>query len=304
MKSTRAFLFLSMVLSASASLAACGGGAQTNSGGAGGAGGDAAGGGGSGSGGADQSGVPCDVAQLLADKCLTCHGTKPIGGAPMSLVTYDDLVATSKVDASKKVVERCVIRMQDSASPMPPSGGAAADAATLQAWIDAGTPKGDCTDVVDPFGGPVGCESGQTWNPQSEEGPLMNPGEACITCHKDNQGGFDAPPIFLVAGTVYPSGHESQYCYGINGTSQDYSDVRVEVTDAEGTVFNLKPGLTGNFFLEEAESFVLPYTAKVVSSKGERAMTEAQMDGDCNACHTPEGGGNGSMAPGRIVIPY
>ncbi|MBK8251199.1 MAG: hypothetical protein IPK82_00835 [Polyangiaceae bacterium] len=291
--STLLFLVLSIVASASA--AACGGG-TSNEGGSGGGGGTG------GSGGNSQSGVPCDVAAVMADKCLSCHGAKP-SGAPMSLATYEDLTATSTVDSTKTVIERAVIRMADASKPMPPAGGATADdIAVLQAWIDAGTPKGDCTEVVDPFGVPVGCESGKEWNPQAEEGPPMNPGEACINCHKTSNEA-DAP-IFLVAGTVYPWGHESKYCYGIDGTDPNFADVHVEVTDANGVVFNLSVGQTGNFYLEEAESFVTPYTAKVVSSKGERAMTASQTDGDCNGCHTQDGGGNGSMAPGRIVIPF
>ncbi|MEZ4312381.1 MAG: hypothetical protein R3F14_30495 [Polyangiaceae bacterium] len=298
MKHLTTFLFSSLIFSTALSMAACGGNGTTATGGDGGAGG------GGGAGGSDQSGVPCDVAKVLADKCLACHGTTP-NGAPMSLVTYEDLTATSAADSSKTVIERAVIRMASTTSPMPPAGGSTqAEIDTLQAWIDAGTPKGDCSDIVDPFAAPIGCESGATWDPQSEEGPLMNPGEACITCHKNETNSFEMPPIFLVAGTVYPSGHESELCYGIDGTSPDFADVVVQVTDANGAQLNLKPNKTGNFYLEEAESFVLPYTAKVVSSKGERAMTASQTDGDCNACHTVEGGGNGSMAPGRIVIPY
>ena len=128
----------------------------------------------------------------------------------------------------------------------------------------------------------------------------MNPGKACIACHKAS-GEPDAPK-FNVAGTVYPSGHETDYCYGIDGKSADYSDVIVEITDANNVVHELHPGTTGNFSLISA-AFATPYKAKVKSAKGERVMGEAQTDGDCNGCHTVNGGGNGSKAPGRIVVP-
>ncbi len=267
-----------------------------------GGGGDGGSGGGSGGAGgvADQSGVPCDVATVLVNKCLSCHGAKPSGGAPMPMVTYEELTAPSKADATKTVIERSVIRMSDAASPMPPSATPnAADIAVLQTWIDAGTPKGDCgTTVVDPFANPAGCLTGKKWNPNSPEGSQMNPGLACIQCHKSEGEG----PIFKVAGTVYASGHEDNYCYGVSVTSPDYADVVVEITDNNGVVYNLKPGTTGNFSLSKA-GFAYPYKARVVSGKGERLMNAEQTDGDCNGCHNAAGGGNGSTAPGRIVIP-
>src|SRR2546426_747606 len=41
------------------------------------------------------SGLPCDVQSLLATRCQTCHGTRPLAGVPTSLVTYADLSAPS-----------------------------------------------------------------------------------------------------------------------------------------------------------------------------------------------------------------
>ncbi len=296
MRSPTAFILLSSVTLASLFSTACGT-AETASGGNGGGGGDGGGAGG----GPNQSGIPCDVAKVLADHCLSCHGEKPSAGAPVSLVTYADLTAPSAVDPAISYVARAVIRMGDSAEPMPPSGGSTpGDVAILQSWIQAGTPKGDCTEVVDPFSLPVGCQSGKKWNP-AQEGANMNPGEACITCH--TKSGEVEAPIFTLAGTVYPAGHEEDLCYGINGQASDYSDVVVQITDANQQVYNLKPGATGNFSLLKP-MFAFPYTAKVLSSKGERAMSEAQTEGDCNLCHTVNGAGNGSKAPGRIVVPY
>jgi hypothetical protein len=218
----------------------------------------------------------------------------------MPLVTYEELTAPSKADPNKSVIQRSVMRMNDAAAPMPPNSTPnAADIAVLQTWIDAGTPKGDCGNtVVDPFANPPGCVTGQNWNPNGPEGGRMNPGLACIQCHKSQGEG----PIFRVAGTVYESGHEDNYCYGVNGTQADFSDVSVEITDNNGIVYNLKPGITGNFSLSKS-GFAYPYKARVVSSKGERVMNAPQTDGDCNGCHTAAGGGKGSTAPGRIVIP-
>lgn len=296
-RSTLSSAVLFLAMGASLAMGACTSVSETlMGGGGGGAGGSGTGGSG---GAADQSGVPCDVAKVLADKCLSCHGPTPAGGAPMPLVTYDELTAPSSKDPAQTVIQRCVARMADAASPMPPNATPnAADIAVLQAWIDANMPKGDCgTMVEDPFANPVGCLSGQVWT-SNQEGSRMNPGMACIACHKKEGEG----PIFRVAGTVYASGHETDRCYGVNGTLPDFQDVVVEITDANGVVSNLHPGSTGNFSLSKA-GFAYPYKAKVISSKGERVMNAEQTDGDCNGCHTQDGGGKGSTAPGRIVIP-
>lgn len=149
--------------------------------------------------------------------------------------------------------------------------------------------------------GPLSCTSGKTWNPGWDEGAQMNPGKACNSCHK--KSGEDEAPIYDIAGTVYPTEHEPDYCYGVDGASPGFQDVLVQITDANGAVYSLRPGKTGNFWLRKA-GFAAPYTAKVVSSVGERSMSTAQTVGDCNLCHTARGGGNGSAAPGRIVIPY
>jgi hypothetical protein len=91
-------------------------------------------------------GVPCDVSKALAG-CVSCHASTPVGGAPMALVSYADLTAPSAADPASTNVQRSVVRMMDTKSPMPPSPAAhatAADIATLTSWIAAGTPTGTC----------------------------------------------------------------------------------------------------------------------------------------------------------------
>lgn len=297
---TYSTLVLSLAISGSFGMAACTSVSETLIGSNGGAGGN--GGGASSAGGAAaQTGVPCDVADILAAKCLSCHGATPSAGAPMSLVTYEQLTSPSKADATKTYIERSVLRMGDAAAPMAPGANVAdnaADIAVLQAWITAGTPQGDCGNSMapDPFANPAGCLTGKKW-PKNQEGSRMNPGEACIKCHKTD---FEAPNL-TVAGTVYASGHETDLCYGIDTSTPDYADVRVIITDANGVEHSMKPGLTGNF--STSQSIPGPFKAKVISSKGERVMNSVQSNGDCNLCHTEEAGGNGSMSPGRIVVP-
>lgn len=103
------------------------------------------GGGGTGDGGVPVvRGIPCDVDAILEANCRKCHASSPLFGAPMPLVTHDDLVAAAKSEPSKKVYELAGARTKNDASPMPPPPNprlSSADQATLDAWIAAGAPK-------------------------------------------------------------------------------------------------------------------------------------------------------------------
>lgn len=89
------------------------------------------------------SGLPCEVSQVFSKTCTACHSSSA-SGLP-KLLTYADVTTSSAVDPSKKIIERAIARMQDPARPMPPSGLApASEVAVLQAWLNAGTPKGSC----------------------------------------------------------------------------------------------------------------------------------------------------------------
>ena len=95
-------------------------------------------------------------------------------------------------------------------------------------------------------------------------------------------------------GTVYPTVHEPTNCNGVNGST----GVRVVITGANGTVLTLTPTASGNFYPTTAVS--APFTARVTSSAGTRAMVGTLTSGNCNSCHT-QNGANG--APGRIIVP-
>jgi hypothetical protein len=104
---------------------------------------------------------------------------------------------------------------------------------------------------------------------------------------------------------VFPTGREQDDCKGASGAS----GVRVEITDANGTKWDLVPNAAGNFALPAAggqfppyatATFKYPDTAVVKNGSATRAMSAAQSSGDCNSCHAePPSGG----APGRIVVP-
>jgi len=89
-------------------------------------------------------GVPCDVAKVLKDRCISCHDS--LARAPMLMLSYADLVAPAPTQPSRKVAEVAVIRMTDDAEPMPPVGprATADEIDALRAWNEAGLPHGTC----------------------------------------------------------------------------------------------------------------------------------------------------------------
>lgn len=238
------------------------------------------------------SGLPCDVAKLLTDSCTSCHGDPLSGGANDRLMSFDDLVAPSAADPSRKMAEECVARMKDTKRPMPPDALLPAESvAVLEKWIAAGMPKGSCgIDAGSAVETPTVCTSNTMWTRGDRGSSSMHPGVACIDCHAGPQG--DDAPSFTLAGTVYPTVHEPDDCYGAKGS------ISVVVTDANGKVYTLPINSAGNFYSNAR--IATPYTAKVVSAGKTRAMTAAQTNGDCNTCHTRAGA---EKAPGRIFAP-
>lgn len=135
--------------------------------------------------------------------------------------------------------------------------------------------------------GPV-CTSKKTWKNGDRGSKLMRPGSACIDCHAKER----KAPRFAFAGTVYPTLHEPDDCYGTP------AGVSVVVTDANGRSRTATVNAAGNFFFEG--TLTPPLAAKIVAGGRERAMKEPVPTGDCNGCHTVTGAKD---APGRISPP-
>jgi cytochrome c553 len=156
---------------------------------------------------------------------------------------------------------------------------------------ECGTNGGNEGDGTTPSDVPSVCTSNQFWS-STREGPTMQPGRACITCHESEED----KPVVWVGGTVYPTLREPDGCYGIAG------EAAVVITDATGRVVSLPVGPTGNFSLsaESSAALTMPIRAKVVKDGKERAMATPQSTGNCNGCHTENGE---SGAPGRILAP-
>ena len=258
-----------------------------------------------------QTGLPCDVATILGD-CIGCHMSPPVGGAPMPLLSYADLAAASPKGGT--YADRSLARMQDALAPMPPSPAAAESAANIaafQAWVSGGLPMGNCGGVdggaPNPYDTPDVCTSNIYW--AGGEGDwgnypksAMHPGDKCIDCHTHpgNYGLPDTGPSLWFGGTVYPTAHEFDECFGINGQQ---AATTVEITDANNHVVTAKVGVSGDFYLRKGANvpaLAYPIQAKVIAGGKTRAMSQAVATGDCNSCHTLKGTGN---APGRIMAP-
>lgn len=96
----------------------------------------------------------CGTLSVMRTACQTCHGADLIGGAPMPLVTYEDMMAPAPSDASKQVYQLVGTRVHDERRPMPPLSQdplEASQISTIDAWVAAGAPNapGGCAGIPD-----------------------------------------------------------------------------------------------------------------------------------------------------------
>jgi hypothetical protein len=238
------------------------------------------------------TGLPCEVQQLLEIRCIACHSTS------MRLLTYADLQAKAASNPKNNMAQESLARMKGTGALMPPKPAVpptAQEIATFEAWVNAGTQMGPaCTNAVDgglpeagpnPYNTPSVCTSGKSWS--GGNSMSMRPGEACQACHQ-KQGG----PSYSIAGTVYPTAHEPKDCNGSPG------GMSVVVTDKNNKVVTVAVNSVGNFGSNAA--IAAPFYVKVTAGNKVRPMIGALTAGDCNSCHT-ETGANG--APGRVMAP-
>jgi hypothetical protein len=121
------------------------------------------------------------------------------------------------------------------------------------------------------------CTSGQH---SRGTGPLMLAGADCTRCHR-----------FKIAGTVYPTAHEPNSCYGSSGAT-------VIIVDAGGQMFMLSANQAGNFYSNASPT--PPLKIAVLAGGKMRQMVTPAPRSNCNSCHTESGA---NAAPGRIMLP-
>jgi mono/diheme cytochrome c family protein len=122
-------------------------------------------------------------------------------------------------------------------------------------------------------------------------GPMMQPGDNCLRCHRDERTDYPSAPVWTAGGTVFP-GPDSPTGDGIANVAVIFSDVD------GGVIETLMTNAAGNFYTPRE----LPLGFRVaLEYEGERIeMPCAPPSGGCAACHTePAIGG----APGRLFIP-
>ncbi len=234
------------------------------------------------------SGIPCNVATLLAAKCTTCHADPlPSPSYLASLVTLAELKAPSKLDPTKNEVEESVALMTltSGATAMPPtSGSPAADIAVLQAWISSGYAAGAACD-----GGAPPSPTGVFTNAPPYAAPTKacsgkhNAGQECMGCHSGNSDN-----AFLMGGTLY------------DGSGNAVVNAEVRLVDSTGKATSVYSCQNGNFYIGANNGGTLngPATVGVrnatttqtmVTTLSSGSQPPASSGGACNACHASGG---------------
>jgi hypothetical protein len=158
--------------------------------------------------------LPCDVDQVVVERCQSCHSDPPVNGAPMPLVTWDDFQAATPSDSTAtetavgfKVYQAVEERIHDTKSPMPQPPNPlldSADLATMDAWLNGGTPKGTAACQID--AGPA----------------ALYP---TVECNSDN--------VVLSPGSAWtmPADQDDQYvCYSVNVPVEAGTDHVLSIT--------------------------------------------------------------------------
>ncbi len=88
--------------------------------------------------------LPCDVAEVLSDKCGLCHNENLDFGAPMPLLDWQDVQGNS-MTSGRPIWQEIEIRTHNQADPMPPVGQPSInfdEHDVLDKWARAGGPAG------------------------------------------------------------------------------------------------------------------------------------------------------------------
>lgn len=107
---------------------------------------------------------------------------------------------------------------------------------------------------------------------EPENGPLMRPGENCMSCHA--AGEEAASKTWTVAGTVFDQ----------NGAG--VRNAKIELTDADSRVHVLTSNAAGNFY--SAEPMKTPFQGAALRYEGRTSFSPhepGKLVGSCNACH-------------------
>jgi len=161
--------------------------------------------------------MPCELDNIVKAKCQFCHGAKPIGGAPMSLLTASDFQRDYTVKTTPqlmgqtlKLAQLARIRLNGEmgTQKMPQSGSLQpAELALMNEWLNQGAPAGGpCGSAPPPpppgGGGSVGAGGSGAggWTPPVNNGaggwtPPVNNGAGGWTPPLGGGGSGNTPPV-------------------------------------------------------------------------------------------------------------
>ncbi|MDD9935437.1 MAG: hypothetical protein OXT09_17645 [Myxococcales bacterium] len=151
--------------------------------------------------------LPCDVAEVVVNNCLRCHGDEPIGGA-IKLVTHEDWHRASPLyDPDKMVYEVAQIRINNGEMPQGATMSES-DLEVLDAWLEAGAAAGVEDDVEcvaalpDPpvaTGSPADRDADDSCNREGANDPIVpRDDETCYEFLTHGQSGVDDTSKFQV----------------------------------------------------------------------------------------------------------
>ncbi|MFW6050070.1 MAG: hypothetical protein ACODAU_02780 [Myxococcota bacterium] len=129
--------------------------------------------------------LPCEVEAALDSICRDCHGTTPRFGAPMSLMTWEDVHEPAVTDEDTDVYELMGARINSESDPMPPPQWGELEPqheAALEAWIAEGAPARDEGETCD---GPA--DGGTSGDGGTDGGTLPGIGPDELPCEPDHQ---------------------------------------------------------------------------------------------------------------------
>jgi hypothetical protein len=166
----------------------------------------ATGGGGATAGGAGADTLWCKVKAISDAKCVACHTTPAVAGAPFPLKTFADFTAAHPSKPGKKIWERVGVRVHADKSQtegltvMPPGAQLPADQlAVIDSWIAAGAPQGNnptCAGAAPAPGTPGGTAPTVEWPPKECDAVYK------ITAH--GTGGVDTPYTVQPKQEIHP----------------------------------------------------------------------------------------------------
>ncbi len=121
------------------------------------------------------SGLPCDVDEVLAKKCRRCHANPPRHGAPVVFYTWEEMQAPRHERPLYEILGRVVDSgYMPFATPANPPVERLTDAEKriLHDWVAAGAPRGSCDAEKEPDAGKP--SSARPKKPKAKRSPVVS----------------------------------------------------------------------------------------------------------------------------------